>query len=83
MNMTTLKESLARYFTNLGKSFDAKVDKVEGKQLSTEDYTSPEKDKLSSVKTMAMRDLHVSTDQPDDAVGEDGDIWVTIQAPQQ
>ena len=35
---------------NMGKTLDeAKVDKVEGKQLSTEDYTTEEKTKLSGI----------------------------------
>lgn len=83
MNLAPLTAAISRFTGSIAKLFDGKVDKVDGKQLSTEDYTSPEKVKLSSVKTMAMRDLHVSTEQPDDSVGEDGDIWVTIQPPQQ
>ncbi|MNP85961.1 hypothetical protein D3C76_1859380 [compost metagenome] len=56
-----------------------KVDKVEGKQLSTEDFSTDDKTKLDGVKSMAMRDLHVSTQQPDNAVGADGDIWLVLK----
>jgi hypothetical protein len=83
MNITAIKASISRYAGLVLQALGGKVDKVEGKQLSTEDYTTEEKDKLAGVKSMAMRDLHVSTQQPDNAVGNDGDIWLTIQPPQQ
>lgn len=83
MNLTPLTEAIARFTGSISKLFETKVDVVTGKQLSTEDYTSEEKNKLASVKSMAMRDLHVSTELPDDAVGVDGDIWLTVQPPQQ
>lgn len=35
-------------------ALDEKVDKVEGKQLSTEDYTTPEKNKLAGISTGAQ-----------------------------
>lgn len=83
MDLIAVKAALSRYTGNLSRVLGLKVDKVEGKQLSTEDFTTEEKDKLGTVKSMAMRDLHVSTQQPDNAVGNDGDIWLTIQPPQQ
>jgi len=83
MDITAVKAAFARYAGNITRLLGGKVDKEEGKQLSTEDYTTDEKTKLTGVKSMAMRDIHVSTDQPDNAIGEDGDIWVTIRAPQQ
>lgn len=83
MNVESVKAAIGRYAGLILQSLSGKVDKVDGKQLSTEDFSTEEKDKLSGVKSMAMRDIHVSTDQPDNAIGEDGDIWVTIRAPQQ
>lgn len=83
MNIPAILASIARYAGNITRLLGGKVDKVDGKQLSTEDYSTVEKEKLSGVKSMAMRDLHVSTQQPDNAVGNDGDIWLTIQPPQQ
>ena len=38
----------------LQESFDQKVDKVEGKQLSTNDYTTEEKDKLNDIESGAQ-----------------------------
>ena len=40
---------------------DNKVDKVTGKQLSTEDYTATEKSKLSGIETGANKYTHPST----------------------
>lgn len=82
MTSLDLKAALTRYATLIFQRLSGKVDKVDGKQLSTEDYTSAEKTKLSEVKNMAMRDLHVSTQQPDNAIGNDGDIWLVIREPQ-
>ena len=39
--------------TNLAAALNAKVDKVDGKQLSTEDYTTAEKTKLDGIETAA------------------------------
>lgn len=39
--------------TNLQTTLDDKVDKVTGKQLSTEDYTTTEKDKLAGIEANA------------------------------
>lgn len=83
MNIPAIMASIARYAGNITRLLGGKVDKVDGKQLSTEDYSTVEKEKLDGVKSMAMRDLHVSTQQPDNAVGADGDIWLVIQPPQQ
>lgn len=83
MNILDIKASIGRYVGIILQRLSGKVDKVDGKQLSTEDFTTEEKTTLSGVKSMAMRDLHVSTQQPDNAVGEDGDIWLVIQPPQQ
>lgn len=40
---------------NLRKSLDAKVDKVSGKQLSTNDYTTTEKEKLAGIAAQANK----------------------------
>ncbi|MNH65356.1 hypothetical protein D3C73_173650 [compost metagenome] len=83
MNIPEIRTAIRRYATLILQRLSGKVDKVDGKQLSTEDFTTENKEKLDGVKSMAMRDLHVSTQQPDNAVGNDGDIWLTIQPPQQ
>lgn len=83
MDIPAVKAAIARYAGNISRLLGLKVDKVEGKQLSTEDYSTAEKEKLDGVKSMAMRDLHVSTEQPDNAIGNDGDIWLTIRPSQQ
>ena len=44
-------------------SLDGKVDKVTGKGLSTEDYTSTEKSKLSGIEAQANKYVHPSTKQ--------------------
>ncbi|MNB61122.1 hypothetical protein D3C87_901250 [compost metagenome] len=79
MNIPGITASIGRYAGVVLQRLSGKVDKVEGKQLSTEDYTTEEKTKLEGVKSMAMRDLHVSTQQPDNAVGNDGDIWLVLK----
>lgn len=42
-------------------ALDTKVDKVSGKQLSTEDYTSPEKNKLGSIASEATKNSSDAT----------------------
>lgn len=53
-----------------------KVDKVAGKGLSTHDFTTARRDKLSAVGTLANRNVTISDQPPDPAVGVDGDIWL-------
>lgn len=53
-----------------------KVNKLEGKGLSSNDYTDSARDKLAVVGTMANRDVYISAQPPDDAVGNDGDVWL-------
>lgn len=79
MNIPGIPAAIGRYAGLILQRLSGKVDKVDGKQLSTEDYTTEEKTKLEGVKSMAMRDLHVSTQQPDNAVGNDGDIWLVLK----
>lgn len=49
---------------------DVKVDKVSGKQLSTEDYTTAEKQKLSGIEAGATKYNHPST-HPGNIITED------------
>ena len=42
---------------NLAETFELKVDKVDGKQLSTNDYTNEEKLKLEGIETGAQRNI--------------------------
>ena len=48
-----LEESLADTFDTVYTDLDDKVDKVDGKDLSTNDYTTTEKNKLSGIATGA------------------------------
>lgn len=77
--ITDLIQSLSGFTDAIKLAVVGKVDKVAGKQLSTEDYTTAEKTKLTGVKTMASRDLHVSTSQPLNTEGADGDIWIVLK----
>ena len=52
--------------STLSERLNNKVDKVEGKGLSTEDYTTEEKNKLAS-----LYNIEVGTTQPTNAI-----IWV-------
>ncbi|AIA76212.1 hypothetical protein FF32_15610 [Halomonas campaniensis] len=52
------------------------VQKETGKGLSEQDYTQAEKAKLEAVGSMANRNVYISDQPPDDAVGQDGDIWL-------
>lgn len=79
MDIQSLKAAVVRYTGLVLQVLSDKVDKVEGKQLSSEDFTTAEKTKLSEVKTMAMRDLHVSTERPTNDQGNDGDIWIVLK----
>lgn len=45
--------------TQIGNLLDSKVDKVEGKGLSTEDFTSTDKTKLSGIETEANKTIVV------------------------
>lgn len=46
--------------TDLQTALDSKVDKVAGKQLSTEDYTSAEKQKLAGLESSHFKGLYTS-----------------------
>lgn len=81
-DMNEMLTALRRFSTNIALLLTTKVDKVVGKQLTTEDFTSEEKAKLEAVKSMAMRDIHVSANQPDNEIGVDGDIWLVINQPE-
>lgn len=52
------------------------VQKETGKGLSDCNYTQAEKNKLAAVGTLANRAVYISDQPPDDAVGQDGDIWL-------
>lgn len=55
----------------LKESLDKKVDKVEGKQLSTNDYTTAEKNKLSGIQTGAQANAVTSV------AGRTGEVTIT------
>ncbi|RUR26853.1 hypothetical protein ELY33_17240 [Vreelandella andesensis] len=57
-------------------ALSGKVDAVEGKGLSDRNYTQGEKTKLAAVGTLANRNVYLSDQPHDDAVGQDGDLWL-------
>jgi len=77
--VSELLTSIRDFTGSITRRLADKVDVVEGKQLSTEDFTTDDKTKLAGVKSMAMRDLHVSTALPDNQQGADGDIWLVVK----
>lgn len=52
---------LSHFITKLKGMFNSKVDKVSGKQLSTEDYSTNEKNKLNGIETGANKYTHPSS----------------------
>ena len=42
-------ENLKTFYNNLEEKIDSKVDKIEGKGLSTNDYTTEDKNKLDNL----------------------------------
>ena len=50
MGQFLTKDGLRHVWITLKSKFDTKVDKVDGKQLSTNDYTTTEKNKLAGLK---------------------------------
>ena len=60
----------------IDQALNGKVDAVEGMGLSERSYTQQEKTKLANVGSMANRNVYISDQPPDDAVGQDGDIWL-------
>lgn len=74
INVTGVNEAEVEQLVTNGVS--NKVDKVEGKGLSTNDYTTTEKSKLTSVGSMAYRNVFISTSTPTAGDGQDGDLWL-------
>lgn len=66
---------------NLVTDLDNKVDKVEGKQLSTNDYTTEEKTKLEEIEEGAQVNVIEHIFLNDTEVEPDGDKTVTLQIP--
>ena len=60
----------------IDQALNVKVNAVEGMGLSERSYTQQEKTKLANVGSMANRNVYISAHPPDDAIGEDGDIWL-------
>ena len=81
-NVSNLQEALK----SLNIKVDNKVDKVEGKGLSTNDYTNAEKSKLSTLPTSIEFDAALTAKQDklvnsaDITVGEDDKLTVTDAA---
>lgn len=61
----------------VGKELAKKVDKVEGKRLSTEDYTTTEKEKLNGIEEGANKYIHPVTHSADMIVETDVKQFVT------
>ena len=62
------KTGLERLWAHIISKLNTKVDKIEGKKLSTEDYTTAEKEKLAS-----MQGVHIGTEEPLD---ENVAVWI-------
>lgn len=73
---TRLDELAIGDIDGLFAALASKVNKVEGKGLSSNDYTDSDQAKVAAVGTMANRAVYISSEPPDDAVGNDGDIWL-------
>ena len=52
VDLTTEQEANLNEISNIKNNLNNKVDKITGKQLSTEDYTSQEKTDLANLKTI-------------------------------
>ncbi|MER1957937.1 MAG: hypothetical protein ABS942_11180, partial [Solibacillus sp.] len=61
VNITDFNDNADIIDTQLKKLNDGKVDKVTGKQLSTNDYTAAEKTKLAGIATSANNYVHPAT----------------------
>lgn len=63
--MTITRNDLAnvmkKYNANVNSKFDSKVDKISGKTLSTNDYTTNEKNKLAGIATGSTKTINSST----------------------
>lgn len=68
--------------TGLADALDSKVDKATGKGLSTEDYTTAEKAKLSLIEDDAERNVVETVKVNGEDVTPDGDraVWLSIPA---
>lgn len=78
-NLSHLNQAVHAFTGLTVRLLTGKVDKVEGKQLSTEDYTAEDKAKVSGIGSMGLSDLHVSEELPTDSQGSDGDIWLVVE----
>lgn len=72
--------------TDLQDKLNTKVDKVEGKQLSTEDYTTEEKNKLSGIAANANNYTHPAGNAPSKTEGfykfsTDGNSHIATATP--
>ncbi|WP_447956494.1 hypothetical protein [Vreelandella sp. EE7] len=47
-----------------------------GDQIEPINMTSAHRDQLAALGTMATRNVFISDQPPDDAQGEDGDVWL-------
>ena len=56
-----LKNILKNYHSNIKTTLNSKVDKITGKGLSTNDYTTTEKNKLAGIETEANKYTHPTT----------------------
>ena len=62
---TNLQDGLDEAFTEIGNLSNNKVDKVTGKGLSTEDYTTAEKNKLANIQVGAEVNVQADLSQTD------------------
>jgi hypothetical protein len=55
---------------------DRKIFARFGSQIEPVNLTAAQSQKLAAVGSMANRNVYISAQPPDDAIGQDGDIWL-------
>ena len=64
-------ENLKTFYNNLEEKIDSKVDKIEGKGLSTNDYTTEDKNKLDNLSDRVSQ-IQAATDAEIDTIFTEG-----------
>jgi len=66
----TLRDSMVISNNNFAELNDKKVEKVSGKDLSSNDYTTDEKDKLTGIEEEAQKNVQANWNQNDDTAND-------------
>ena len=79
---SVLAEDFNRAFEKVSQDIDTKVDKIDGKGLSTEDYTTAEKEKLSGLAnyddTQIKSDIQTQQNEIDNLNNRISSVEVSI-----